>query len=93
MSAETTRNKATVRRLFEEVWNQGELAVAAEILAQPQGVQGYVRAFRAAFPDVQHTIVQMIGEADAVVVCWTATATHSGRWHSLAPAALVLMLC
>ncbi len=85
MSAETTQNKAIVRRLFEDVWSRGNLGVAAEILAQPQGVQDYVRAFRSAFPDVQHTVVGMIAEADAVVVCWTAKATHTGQWHSLGP--------
>ena len=83
MSAETAQNKAIVRRLYEDVWNRGDLAAADEILTQPSGVQAYVSQFRSAFPDVHHTVVTTIAEEDAVMVHWTAQATHLGQWHGL----------
>jgi predicted SnoaL-like aldol condensation-catalyzing enzyme len=59
----TEENKVLLRRLFEEVWNQGNLATVDELLAAdyvlhdpaqlirgPEGFKAYVSAFRAAFP-------------------------------------------
>ena len=85
MSAKTTQNMAIVRRWYAEVWNQGDLSVADEILAQPESVKRYISTFRAAFPDIQHTVKEMITEGEKVVVRWTAQGTHTGQWHSIAP--------
>ena len=78
-------NKTIVRRWYEEVWNQGKLKVLDEILARPDSVKQYIDTFRAAFPDVQHTICEMVEEGDSVVTRWTAKGTHSGQWHGIAP--------
>jgi predicted ester cyclase len=83
MSAETAQNKAIVQRLYEDVWNRGDLAAAEEILAQPGGVQAYVGQFRSAFPDVRHTVETTVAEGDVVMIHWTAQATHLGQWHGL----------
>jgi len=63
----TEDNKVLVRRFFEDLWNQGNLAVADALLAPehvhhfpdgdihgPEGVKQLVSGLRTAFPDI-HT--------------------------------------
>lgn len=52
MSETETMNKALARRIYEEMWNHGDPAVAGEIFAKPEGVERFVRKFLAAFPDL-----------------------------------------
>ena len=87
MSAE---NKAVVRRLFQEVWNRGNLDVAEELFAPdyvnhsrqpagfPPGVRGLkqlVSSVRGSFPDFQMTLEDLIAEEDKVVARWTTRRT------------------
>jgi steroid delta-isomerase-like uncharacterized protein len=92
-------NGDIARRIFEEVLNAGNLAVAAELIA-PDFVEHYPRAgqgpglagfkqrvmmLRAAFPDIHYTIEDEICVADRVVVRVTAHGTHRGRLGRLVP--------
>jgi steroid delta-isomerase-like uncharacterized protein len=93
MSSET--NKTLSRRFFEEVFGQGKLAVADEIIAKdhvnngpgnppglPAGLEGtkqFVNVYRKAFPDVHFTIDEQVAEEDKVVTRWTAQGTHKGE--------------
>jgi predicted ester cyclase len=92
MSTET--NKAIARRVFEEVFNAGNLPLI-DTLAAPdvvihyggagpvRGLDAYKRAFigsQPAFPDMHFTIEAMIAEADQVVTRWTMRATHGGEY-------------
>ena len=97
MSAE---NEAIVRRAFDEI-AQGELAVADEIIATgfvrhdlggnfpdvtgPEGVKRLISGLRAAFPDIQTTVEDVISGGDRVVVRFTAQATHEGQFQGIAP--------
>jgi steroid delta-isomerase-like uncharacterized protein len=97
MSAE--ENKVLVRRLGEEVWSKGNLAVADELLATnfvfhyaPPGLasdrEGYkqlVSMVRAAYPDRQITIEDLIAEGDKVAYRWSWRGTHTGEIHGIAP--------
>jgi predicted ester cyclase len=85
MSEMENRNKALVRRIYEELWNQGNLTVAREIFAEPEGVEKFVKEFLAAFPDLQHTIEEMIAEGDRVAARFSAKGTHTGQWKQYAP--------
>ncbi len=84
MSAE---NKAIVRRLFQEVWNRGNLEVADDIVALdyvdhtrpdrelPTGLRGFkqqVNLVRATFADFRMTLEDLIAEEDKVVARWKA---------------------
>jgi len=93
MSTET--NKAVARRFLEEIFGQGKLAVADEIIAPehvnsgpgalpglppgPEGAKLGIAVYRNAFPDVQFTIDEQIAEGDKVVTRWTARGTHKGE--------------
>ncbi len=90
MSTET--NKANVRRAFEEVLNQGKVAVLDELLApnfiyhEPtrpdvrtlEDYKRYVTEIRSAFPDIHATIEDMIAEGEQVVVRYLWRGTNTG---------------
>lgn len=81
MSETEDKNKVKIRRIYEELWNQGKLSVADEIFAEPEGVKRYVKNFLAAFPDLMHTVEEIIAEGDRVVARFSAHGTHSGQWE------------
>ena len=75
-------NKATVRRLVEEVLNGGRLEVIDELYAQElaPAARRWITPFRASFPDVHMEVVELIAEGDKVVGRFTCSATHLGEW-------------
>ena len=98
MSAE--ENKALARRVIEEMFNKGNLALADELIAPeyvdhdpampedirgPEGFKQYVGAYRSAFSDLHVGIEDQIAEGDKVVTRWTGTGTHDGEFASIAP--------
>ncbi len=85
MSDLTSRNKALMGRIYEEMWNMGNPALAAEIFARPQGVARFVSEFLLSFPDLKHTVEEMIAEGDGVAVRFSAHGTHAGQWMEFAP--------
>lgn len=85
MSDLTSKNKALMRRVYEEMWNGGNPAFAVEIFMQSKGVERFVRQFRLSFPDLQHTVDEMIEEGDQVAVRFSARGTHTGHWMQFEP--------
>ncbi|HVO43876.1 MAG TPA: ester cyclase [Aggregatilineales bacterium] len=90
------QNKAVVRRFFEEVFNQGKLAVADEIFAPwfsgrglaghgpgPESAKRAVTHLRAGFPDIQFTVEDLIADGDSVVVRVTFRGTHQGEFMGI----------
>ena len=91
----TESNKAIARRFLEEVFGQGKLAVADEIVAPdhvdhgpgtlpglppgPEGSKMLVMVYRNAIPDIHFTIDEQIAEGDKVVTRWTGHGTHKGE--------------
>jgi predicted ester cyclase len=73
-----------MRRIYEEMWNAAQPALAAELFTQPEGVERFVSQFLGSFPDLQHTIEGMIAEGDEVAVRFSARGTHSGQWLDFA---------
>jgi steroid delta-isomerase-like uncharacterized protein len=92
-------NEATARRWFDEAINDSDLAVLDEIAADDivhhagtfpdvQGrdaVKGILGALHTGFPDVRHTIEQVITKDDVVVIRWQAKGTHEGTFQGFAP--------
>jgi predicted ester cyclase len=85
MSDLASRNKILMLRVYEEMWNRASPTVAAELFAQPEGVEKFVSEFLTSFPDLQHTVEEMIAEGDRVAVRFSARGTHSGPWLKHSP--------
>ncbi len=97
MSAEEC--KVLARRFVEEVINGNNLAVVDELFAPDfqvrdaafpvapgsEGVKQVVVAMRAAFPDLQETIEDLLADGDRVMVRWSSRGTHQGPFAGIAP--------
>ena len=94
------QNKAIVRRLFTELWNNGNLSVADEIFAPnyahfdpstpdfgrgPDSEKKRAALYRAAFPDLHLTIEDVIAEGETVMTRWSCRGTHKGDLSGIAP--------
>ena len=96
--ADIDANKALVLRLLE-VHNQGNLAVADEILATDfvnhdpsrpdvtdlESYKAWVVANHTAFPDFHVKVHDMIAEDNKVASRWTVTGTHKGEFLNIPP--------
>jgi len=94
-------NKIIVRRMYEEILNEGNLALADEIIAPdavshdpaappgslpgPEGLKRVVRMLQSAFPDHHTTIEEIIAEGDKVVMRGTLSGTHKGDFLGIPP--------
>ncbi|MEZ4662696.1 MAG: ester cyclase [Caldilineaceae bacterium] len=90
----TEQNKAIMRRIPEEAFGQGNLAVVDEVFAPdyiphvqrrvPNGANGtaavkqFIGMVRSAFPDVRYTVEDAIAEGDKVVMRVNISGTHQG---------------
>jgi len=93
------QNKAIARRVFEEVWDRGNLAIADELVAadlvdhsappgMPAGREGFkqlVMMYRTAFPDVVMMVEDQVAEGDRVVTRWSGHGTHRGELMGIPP--------
>jgi len=93
-------NRHLVQKLFNDLFNKGNLAVADEIIAAnhvnhdpatpdfgkgPDGEKQIVTLYRGAFPDLHFTIDQIIDADEFVTTRYTATGTHKGELRGIAP--------
>ena len=92
-------NKAIVRRMTEEFYNQGNLELAEHFFADsyvfhdpasPQvrdrdGLKEVLRAFRAGCPDFHIRVDELWAEGDTVTKRWTYHATHTGDLAGIPP--------
>src|SRR6187455_3370069 len=94
------QNKALARRWSEELWGQGNLAVADEIIASdyvrhdpgdpfpaqgPGDVKRIVSMLRSMLPDFKIEVEAMVAEGDMVVSRYTATATDTKGYMGMPP--------
>jgi steroid delta-isomerase-like uncharacterized protein len=93
-------NKAIVRRLFEELWNKGNLSLADELFSPnyahydpstpdvgrgPESEKKRATLYRTAFPDLRLTIEDIIAEGETVMARWSCRGTHKGDLSGIAP--------
>jgi len=95
----TEKNKAALRRVYDEIFNKGKLSVVDEVIAAnyilhgvatievngPEGFKQFVTMYRNAFPDLQATVVDMVAEGDKVAHSFTLRGTHKGALMGIAP--------
>jgi predicted ester cyclase len=93
------RNKDTILRFYEELWNRWELDVADEIVAPDvrfrgslganlvgiDAFKGYVEQVRAAFPDWHNQVDELIAAGETIVARLTCSGTHRGELFGIAP--------
>jgi C-1 hydroxylase len=96
MSKET-KNKAAVRRFYEEFIGKKNMAVIPELIAPsyifhmnpeikgPEGVKNYFTPVFAAFPDYHEKVDYMFAEGDMVATFTTLTGTFTGKMGDIAP--------
>ena len=86
-------NKATVQHLYEQIFNQGNLSVADEVIAPdfinhsvppgnsnrgPESVRQLITTLSTAFPDMHYTVEELVAEGDIVAVRLIMSGTHRG---------------
>ena len=91
------QNEAIVRRVFEEIWNQGRITRIDDLFA-PDYVRHHTSAgstsgleaekrhradFGRAFPDLVITADDVITAQDKVVVRYTWRGTYQGTWPEI----------
>ena len=94
------QNKAIVRRLFAELWSNGNLSLADQLFTPnythhdssspdfghgPESERKRATLYRNAFPDLHLTIEDIIAEGDTVMTRWTCRGTHKGDLNGIAP--------
>ena len=85
-------NKTVVRRVIEEVWQNGNLDAVDEYFAANyidhndlpgvpegrEGIKAFAAVFNSAFSDGNITVEDQVAEEDMVVTRWSATSINSG---------------
>ena len=92
-------NKELVRRFYNEVYVDWNMAFADEVVSPqftshdwpeggptgPRAFRDYYSAIRAAVPDARYDVDDLIAEGDRVVVRWRLLGTHKGDFRGIAP--------
>jgi steroid delta-isomerase-like uncharacterized protein len=96
----SAQNKTVVRRLFDELWNKGNMLVADEIIAPtylhhddstpdlgkgPESEKKRVNLYRTAFHDLRLSIEDLLAEGETVVARWSCRGVHKGELNDIAP--------
>ncbi len=91
-------NKALCMRIYDEVFNQGNVEVVDEVIAADavdhspppnstgdvrEDLKDFTRLMRGAFPDARFTVHQMIAEGDVVAAHCTFEGTHQGDFMGI----------
>ena len=94
------QNKSVVRRLFDELWNKGNMQVADEIIAPtyqhhdssspdfgkgPEGEKKRVNLYRNAFHDLRLNIEDLYADGETVMARWSCRGVHKGDLSGIAP--------
>ena len=95
----TVQHKSIIRRILDEAFNQGNLAIVDELVA-PDSISHHmswgmpanrmclkqlIAMFRTAFPDLLCTVEDDIHQDDKVAAHWTMSGTHRGLFLGNSP--------
>jgi len=90
-------NKAISKRVYEEVWAKGNMAVVDELFAddyvnhnQPPNLPGGKEGFKmlaggyiSAFPNMSMVVEEILADGDRVVTRWVSTGKHKGEFNGI----------
>ncbi len=91
-------NAVTMKRFYEEVVNKGNLKLIDELVAAEfveheelpgmkpgrEGLKDFFTMFRAAFPDLQFQVNDLVAKGDKVWAYITIRGTHKGQFMDMA---------
>ena len=96
----TARNRA-LSAAYYEAWNGPDLSIPDKIFGRsfvindpgspvplvmgPDGVKGRITDYRAAFPDLEIEVEDVIAEGDRVATRWTLRGTHLAGFGDIEP--------
>lgn len=97
MSAQQNKD-VVLRQWYHDLWNSWNISAADRLLTRDyllhvsgnptrfdrDGAKQLVTAFSTAFPDLQHTVDEIIAEGSAVAARWTSRGTHRGEFQGIA---------
>lgn len=96
----TTDNKEIVlRQWYQQLWDSWNVAVADELFTDDyqlhmsgfpaalnrEATKQAVVMFSQSFPDLRHTVDEMVAEGSTVAARWRVRGTHRGEFQGLAP--------
>jgi len=98
--------KTMALRQYEEIWNQGNLAVVDELIALnyiyhdpfqadghgPEEYKGRAAMLHGAFPDLTYTIDDQIAQGNSVVTRWTIRGAHQGNLAGIPPTGVQIIM-
>jgi steroid delta-isomerase-like uncharacterized protein len=102
----TNENKDIVRRQwYQELWDNWNISVADDLFTPDyvlhlpgsppinrDGAKQVVAMFSTAFPDLKHTVDEMVSEGNTVAARWTVRGTHQGTFQGIVPAGKQIVL-
>jgi len=86
------KNKELARQFFEQIWNQGDESAIDRFIAEDaagndpkfgvgrESFRLQWRKWRAAFPEINFAVEEIVAEGDTVVTRWRLTGTHLGEY-------------
>ena len=96
----TSENKDIVlRQWYQELWDSWNISIADQLFSADYALhvsgnptpmnrdaaKQVVAMFSTAFPDLKHTVDEMIAEGNTVAARWTVRGTHRGAFQGLVP--------
>jgi steroid delta-isomerase-like uncharacterized protein len=95
LTSDTVRNKETIKKLFEEIINNGKMDSLGEIFSAdyrsptgekgPEGFANVINPLKKGFPDIHYEIQDLLGEGETVVIHWFWNGTHEGTFREFEP--------
>lgn len=86
-------NKAVVRKLYEQALNKRNLPLLSELIAAnyvgirgakgPEAFMEPVAVLIKAFPDIQWSLLEVMGEGNKVYVRWKVQGTHTAQFQNI----------
>ena len=90
------QNKAVVRRVFEDHWNNRNADLVSELFTSDvsintpdgvlnghEGASALLEAYTTAFPDFHNTTEDLFADGNQVVIRWTFRGTHGGPFAGI----------
>ena len=97
--SEMTNKEIVLRKWYQELWDKWNVSVADELFTPDyrlhvpgnpapvnrESAKHVVTMFSKAFPDLQHTVDEIVAEGNTVAARWTVSGTHRGDFQGIPP--------